>query len=84
MDAGGIGPRGLALNETTGELLVANYFSDTISVLDAATGAVRAVIPLGPPVAMTDRRRGHMLFNDARSASRSGSRARAATRKTPP
>ena len=27
--AGGLGPRGLALNAATGELLVANYFSDT-------------------------------------------------------
>ncbi len=66
VDAGGIGPRGLALSEATGELLVANYFSDTVSVLDAATGALRAVIPLGPSQEMTLERRGEMLFNDAR------------------
>jgi len=64
--AGGIGPRGLALNEARGELLVANYFSDTISVLDADGGDVVAIIPLGPPQAMTLERKGEMLFNDAR------------------
>jgi len=66
VDAGGIGPRGLALSEAVGELLVANYFSDSVSVLDAATGELRVVIPLGPPQEMTLERRGEMLFNDAR------------------
>ena len=66
VDAGGIGPRGLALNEAAGELLVANYFSDTVSILDAATGGIRAVIQLGPAQEMTLDRRGEMLFNDAR------------------
>ncbi|MEE8455417.1 MAG: hypothetical protein V3R90_11815, partial [Limibaculum sp.] len=66
VDAGGIGPRGLALNEATGELLVANYFSDSVSVLDAETGAIQAVIPLGPPQEMSTWRKGEMLFNDAR------------------
>ncbi len=64
--AGGLGPRGLALSEKTGELLVANYFSDSVSVLDAETGALRAVIPLGPEQKMTQHRKGEMLFNDAR------------------
>ena len=64
--AGGIGPRGAAFSPATGEILVANYFSDTVSVLDAETGAVRAVIPLGKPVPMTTWRKGEMLFNDAR------------------
>jgi YVTN family beta-propeller protein len=66
VEAGGIGPRGLALSEATGEILVANYFSDTVSVLDAATGVLRAVIPLGAPQETTLERRGEMLFNDAR------------------
>ncbi len=66
VDAGGIGPRGLALNEARGELLVANYFSDSVAVLDSKSGEVAAVIPLGPPQEMTLERRGEMLFNDAR------------------
>ena len=64
--AGGIGPRGIALSEATGELLVANYFSDTVSVLGADGGELRAVISLGPPQPMTTWRNGEMLFNDAR------------------
>ncbi len=65
-DAGGLGPRGIALSEATGELLVANYFSDSVSVLDAETGALRAVVPLGPPQEMSLWRKGELLFNDAR------------------
>ena len=64
--AGGLGPRGLALNEARGELLVANFFSDSVSVLDAATGELRATIPLGPPQELTAWRQGELLFNDAR------------------
>ncbi|MBI4582744.1 MAG: beta-propeller fold lactonase family protein [Planctomycetes bacterium] len=64
--SGGLGPRGLALSEPTGELLVANYFSDSIAVLDAASGEIRSVIPLGPPQEMTPWRQGELLFNDAR------------------
>lgn len=66
VDAGGLGPRGLALNEAEGELLVANYFSDTVSVLDARSGELRAVIDLGGPDEMTLERQGELLFNDAR------------------
>ncbi len=66
VDAGGIGPRGLAVNEAAGEVLVANYFSDSVSVLDAVSGEVRAVIPLGEPQEMTLWRKGEMLANDAR------------------
>jgi YVTN family beta-propeller protein len=54
------------LSEATGELLVANYFSDTITVLDAATGALRATIPLGPPQEMTEWRKGELMANDGR------------------
>ncbi len=66
LPAGGLGPRSLALSEATGELLVANYFSDTVTVLDAATGAVRATIPLGPVQAMTEWRKGELMANDGR------------------
>jgi len=64
--SGGLGPRGLVLSKATGELLVANYFSDNVAILDAKTGAVRAVVPLGPRQEMTPWRKGELLFNDAR------------------
>lgn len=66
VSSGGLGPRGLALDEASGELLVVNYFSDSVSALDASTGEVRAVIPLGPPQEMTLWRKGELCFNDAR------------------
>jgi YVTN family beta-propeller protein len=66
VESGGLGPRGLVLSEATGELLVANYFSDDVAILDAKTGAVRAVVPLGPVQEMTLWRKGELLFNDAR------------------
>lgn len=66
LPAGGLGPRSLALSEATGELWVANYFSDNITVLDAETGAVRATIPLGAPQEMSKWREGELLANDGR------------------
>lgn len=65
-DAGGLGPRSLALSEATGELWVANYFSDSVSVLDARTGALRAVIPLAPPQPLSLWRQGELYACDAR------------------
>ena len=65
-DAGGLGPRSLALSEATNEVLIANYFSDSVSVMDADSGTIRAVIPLGPPQAMTPWRQGELLSCDAR------------------
>lgn len=64
--SGGLGPRGLALDARRGELWVAHYFEDQLTVLDAATGAVRAQVPLGPSLPRTQRREGELLFNDAR------------------
>ncbi len=63
---GGLGPRGLVKVEATGEVWVANYFSDSVTVLDAETGALRATIPLGPPHDPSLWRRGELLFADAR------------------
>lgn len=62
---GGEGPRGLAYASGADELLVANFFSDTVGVLDGHSGALKAVIPLGPPPAETSWRKGERLFNDA-------------------
>lgn len=66
LPAGGLGPRSLVVSEATGELLVANYFSDTVTVLDAQTGALRATISLGAPQEMSEWRRGELLANDGR------------------
>ncbi len=66
LPAGGLGPRSLALSEVTGELLVANFFSDNVTVLDAETGALRATIPLGPVQEMTTWRHGELMANDGR------------------
>ncbi len=66
VDAGGLGPRGLAVNEATGELLVANYFTDDVSLLDAETGQIKGTIPLGPRQDLTLWREGELRFNDAR------------------
>ncbi len=65
-ESGGLGPRSLALSEATGDLLVANYFSDEVSFLDPESGEIRAVLPLGAPQEMTLWRKGQLLFNDAR------------------
>ncbi|MEQ9825342.1 MAG: c-type cytochrome [Puniceicoccaceae bacterium] len=66
LPAGGLGPRSLALIESTGELFVANYFSDNITVLDAESGEVRDTIPLGPVQEMTEWREGELMANDGR------------------
>lgn len=64
--AGGLGPRGLVLDEVRGELLVPCAFSGTVTVLDAVSGEVRASIPVGEQPAPTPEREGEQLFNDAR------------------
>jgi YVTN family beta-propeller protein len=63
---GGLGPRSLALSEATNEVLVANFFSDNVTVLDATTGALKATIPLGPVQEMTEWRKGELMANDGR------------------
>jgi len=63
---GGLGPRSLALSEATNEVLVANFFSDNVTVLDAKTGALKATIPLGPVQEMTEWRKGELMANDGR------------------
>ena len=65
--AGGEGPRGIALRPGKPELYVANYFSDSIGVIDTASGKLAAVIPLGPPAKPDLVRHGEMMFHDARN-----------------
>lgn len=60
----GNGPRALAV--TGGTAWVAGYFSDTLESVDLAARTVRATpIALGSGGAMSEVRRGEMIFNDA-------------------
>jgi len=61
----GIGPRGLAVIGT--KVYVAEYFTDSISVVDIDPDAQSAVrtIPLGKTRSATFVRKGEVLFNDA-------------------
>ena len=64
--SGGIGPRGVAWSDALGAIVVGNYFSETLTVLDPENGTVRATIALGAAHEETLERRGERLFNDAR------------------
>ncbi|MDF1563343.1 MAG: hypothetical protein P1V51_09875 [Deltaproteobacteria bacterium] len=70
LPAGGEGPRGLALRPGHDELLVATYFGDGLSVLDARTGELKRRVPLGSPQELAPAvalwREGERLFNDGR------------------
>ncbi len=63
--SGGIGPRGLALSPDGRKLYVANYFSGTVTVLDAAGGQRLGTIAVGPQPAPDAARRGEIYFHDA-------------------
>ncbi|HQK96231.1 MAG TPA: c-type cytochrome, partial [Armatimonadota bacterium] len=58
-------PRGLTLTADERGLLVANYFSDTVSLIDARSGKLVRTIALGPEPKMDGVRRGEFLFADA-------------------
>lgn len=64
VDCGGLGPRGIAVSPLDGTILVANYFSDALAVLDPTADQVIGQIPLGPAEPMTVERRGEFLFHD--------------------
>ncbi len=64
--AGGLGPMGIALSPKGDRLYVANRFSDSVTVLDTATGRLLDTIRIGPDRPMSLVRRGHFLFNNAR------------------
>lgn len=60
----GVGPRAMAIDH--GKIWVANYFSDSLSVIDLNAASSRAVsLPLGPPQAISAIREGERLWNDA-------------------
>jgi YVTN family beta-propeller protein len=61
---GGKGPRSVAV--AGNRVWVANYFSDTLSVVDLDNPrAAPRIVPLGPPPEMTFARIGESHFNDA-------------------
>jgi YVTN family beta-propeller protein len=64
--SGGIGPRGLALGPDGKKLLVANYFSGTVAVLDQHSGSTLGNIAVGPQPETNATRRGEIYFHDAR------------------
>ncbi len=66
VETGGIGPRSVAIADEVGELLVTNYFSESVSVLDAVSGEPKAQIPLAPERERSLWRQGEMYFNDGR------------------
>ncbi|MCE5327232.1 MAG: c-type cytochrome [Planctomycetaceae bacterium] len=60
----GVGPRGLVFAGS--KIVAAEYFSDTLAVLEpVATGAKAASIALGSQSKESPQRRGERLFNDA-------------------
>jgi DNA-binding beta-propeller fold protein YncE len=60
---GGVGPR--AVTFVGSKAYVANYFSDSLNVIELPTRSTRASsIPLGPPREMSVVRKGEMLWND--------------------
>ena len=59
-----LGPTGIAVCPQTGQVYVANYYSDTVTVLDPQTFGVTRTIDLGGPRRMDPVRRGEFLFND--------------------
>jgi YVTN family beta-propeller protein len=66
--SGGTGPRGLALSPDGQKLIVANYFSGSVAVLDAGGGSLLGTIPLGPKMEPNSVRRGEIIFHDATHA----------------
>ena len=59
----GKGPRALAVLGS--RLCAAEYFSDSLGVVDLAAAPVAVEIPLSPGVPMSEIRRGELAFNDA-------------------
>jgi len=51
----GDGPRGLGINAFTNKIYVANYISDSVSVIDGVTNTIEAIIQLegGGPFAVS-------------------------------
>jgi len=63
--SGGNSPRGITVSPDGKRLLVANYYSGSVAVIDAATGDLQGAISLGPQPEPNAVRRGEILFHDA-------------------
>ena len=63
--SGGNGPRGIALSPDEKKLFVANYYSGSVAVLDAARGRLLAEVSMGSQPKPDTVRRGEILFHDA-------------------
>ncbi|WP_419194204.1 beta-propeller fold lactonase family protein [Novipirellula herctigrandis] len=66
--SGGIGPRGIALTKDDSKVIVANYFSGSVAVIDTNTGELLSTIMLGDAVEPDLVRQGEIAFHDARLA----------------
>ncbi|MDP6525922.1 MAG: beta-propeller fold lactonase family protein [Kiritimatiellia bacterium] len=62
---GGNSPRGIALAPDEKQLMVANYYTGSVTIMDAATGELQGTIPLGKQPEADAVRRGEILFHDA-------------------
>lgn len=65
LPCGGKGPRGLAMSPDGSRLFVANYFSGTVGVIDAADRKLIGTLPLGNQPEADAARRGELYFHDA-------------------
>lgn len=59
----GNGPRAIAVKD--GIAYIANYFTDTLDLLNLETGHVDDTIELNPGMVITQERQGEIYFNDA-------------------
>lgn len=66
--SGGSSPRGIAITPDGQQVLVANYFTGSVVVLDAGTRRKLGAIALGPQPPSTAERRGENIFHDATKA----------------
>ena len=66
VSCGGFGPKGMVVHPKSGHLLVANYYSDQVAVIDPASLQVTHRVALGKQPPMDLVRRGEFLFHDGR------------------
>ena len=77
---GGLGPKGLAVCPQSGRVYVANYYSDTVTVLDPETFAVVQTIDLAAPLRWIQPAGANFCSTTAQAVSNVGSVVRAVTR----
>ena len=65
LPSGGNSPRGIVLSPDEKQLLIANYYTGSIAVMDTSTGKISGKIAIGAQPKADPARRGEMLFHDA-------------------